>query len=71
MLDFLMVVWSSFCIAVAPSSMLLMCFLLRAVSNFGWPPLINEVHAPVALDRLEVFKRVCTHDMCLNFGQTS
>ena len=67
MFDALMLAWSSFCIAVAPSSMLVMCPLLRAVFIFGWPPLINEVHAAVALDRFEVFKRVCTHDMCLKF----
>jgi len=51
---------AAFCNPVAPSSMLFMCLLLRAVFNFGWPSLINKVHAAVALDRLEVFKRVCT-----------
>ena len=40
------------------------------VFNFGWPPLINEVHAVVELDRFEVFKHVCMHDMCSNFGRT-
>ena len=70
MFDALMLAWSSFCVPVDPSSMLLMCLLLRVVCNFGWPPLINEVHAAVELDRFEIFTRVCTHDMCLNFGWT-
>jgi len=34
------------------------------------PPVINEVYGVVTLDRFELFKRVCTHDMCLNFGRT-
>ena len=68
MLDALMFACSSFCIPIAPSSMLFMCLLLRAVFNFGWLSLLNEVHAVVALDRFEVFKRVYTHDMCLNFA---
>ena len=34
------------------------------------PPLIHEVYGVVTPDRFELFKRVCTHDMCLNFGQT-
>ena len=70
MLDVLILDWSSLCIPVLPSSMLFMCLLLRAVFIFGWLPLINEVHAAVEIDRFEVFKRVCTHDMCLNFGRT-
>ena len=70
MFDVLMFAWSSFCIPVAPCSILFTCLLLRGVSNFDWPPLINEVHAVVELDRFKVFKRVCTHDMCSNFGWT-
>ena len=57
MFDVLMLAWSSFCIPVAPR-MLFMCLLLRAVFYFGWPPLINEVHVVVELDRFEVFKHV-------------
>ena len=38
MLDALMFACSLFCIPVAPSSMLFMCLLLRAVFNFGWLP---------------------------------
>ena len=60
---------SSFCIPVAPSSMLSMCHLLRAVFNFDCPPLINKVLAAVELDRFEVFKHVWPRDMCLNFGR--
>ena len=72
MFEVLILVWSSFCIPVAPSSMLFMCLLLlRVVFNFGCLPLINEVLAGVALARLEVFKCVCTHDVCLNFGWAS
>ena len=70
MFDALMFAWSSFCIPVAPSCMMLMCDLLRVVFNGGWPPLINEVPAVVELDRFEVFEHVCTHDMHLNFGRT-
>ena len=65
MFDVLMFTGSSLCIPVAPPSMLFLCLLLRAVFNFGCPPLINEVHAAVALDRVEVFERVCTHEMWL------
>ena len=70
MFDVLMFAWSSFCIPVAPSSMLFMCLLLRAVFNFGWLPLIKEVLAEVKLHRFEIFKYVCLHAMCLNFGRT-
>ena len=70
MFDVLILAWSSFCIPVAPSTMLFMCLLLRAVFNFGWPPLINEVHEVLELDRFGVFKHVCTHDTCLTFGRT-
>ena len=69
MFDVLMLAWSSFCIPVAPSCILFMCLLLRAVFNFGWPSLINEMLAGVELDRFEIFKYVCTHNMCLNFGR--
>ena len=69
MFDVLMLAWSSFCIPVAPSCMVFMCLLLRAVFNFDCPPLINEVLAGVELDRLEVFQHVCTHDVCLNVGR--
>ena len=61
---------SSFNTHVAPSSMLFMCLLLCAVFTFGWPSLINKVHAVVELDSFEVFEDVCARDMCLNFGWT-